>query len=336
MKALILGGGPDRERAVSLESAQAVAEALRAAGVVSELRTIDAISQEELAALPGDVIFPALHGPWGEGGPLQDLLLGDGRPFVGAGPRAARLAMDKVATKAIARSLGIPTPDFAILNANDPGMPLAPPVVIKPVHEGSTIGLHLCADESQWVDARTVAADANRSHIVERAVAGRECTVGLLDGEPLPLIEIIPADGLYDYEAKYNRSDTHYVANPDLPADAARAMTDNAVRLADALGVRHLGRVDYILDAEGRPWLLEINTMPGFTSHSLVPMAARARATEPLEMPSLCARLIDLARRDADRCENDRPGTDRPRTDRPRTESRDAAAPDRARTGARS
>lgn len=300
---LVLGGGPDAERDVSITSAGYVAEALRAAGHEVHARTIDTLTLDQLRALPGDVVFPVLHGGWGEGGQLQDLLEADGRPFVGSGARAARLAMDKVATKAVSLRVGVPTPPVFILDPRDPVCPMDFPVVVKPVHEGSTIGLYVCNDAAQWSAAReAIAAElargVRRSYMIEPRIPGRELTVGLLDGRPLPIIEITPADGLYDYEAKYHRNDTRYTPDPALPGGVAETLRRHAAALAEAIGVRHLARVDFMLDPGGVAWMLEINTLPGFTDHSLVPMAARHVG---IPMAELCSRLVGLALRDSAR-----------------------------------
>jgi D-alanine-D-alanine ligase len=302
----VLGGGPDAERDVSLNSARAIAEALSTAGHTVERRTIERLSADELARMPGDAIFPALHGGWGEGGPLQDILESDGRPFVGSASLAARRAMDKIATKMAALELSIPTPAAHILDWRDSVCPMELPVVIKPVHEGSTIGLYLCRTPQDWTEARSAIADEavqgeTRSYMIEPMIGaahggkGRELTVGLLDGRALPIIEIIPADGLYDYEAKYTRDDTTYLVDPELPAGVTERIKEQTVRIARALGVRHIARTDFMLDTSGTAWFLEINTMPGFTDHSLVPKAARKLG---LEMPELCSTLVRLALRD--------------------------------------
>ncbi len=304
---LVLGGGPDSEREVSLQSATCIADALDRSGKFrAERRTIDRLTIDELGRLPGGVIFPALHGGWGEGGPLQDLLESDGRPFVGSASRAARAAMDKIATKFIALSLGIPTPQAHILDTRDTACPLPFPVVVKPVHEGSTVGLFVCADARQWARARTSIDDdfvngERRAYMVEPCITGpngtksRELTVGLLDGRALPIIEIRPADGLYDYEAKYTRNDTQYLLDPPLPPGVAEMIKRQTEDLAREMGVRHLARTDFMLDGEGRAWFLEINTLPGFTDHSLVPKAARHVG---IDMPELCSRLVEMALRD--------------------------------------
>lgn len=304
---LVLGGGPDSEREVSLVSAKYIADALDQSGrYQAERRTIDRITIDELRQMPGDVVFPALHGGWGEGGPLQDLLESDGRPFVGSASRAARAAMDKVATKFIASGLGIPTPAMHILDARDTVCPLPFPVIIKPVHEGSTVGLFVCTDLQKWAWARKTLDDDfvvgdRRTYMIEPCITGpggakaRELTVGLLDGRALPIIEIRPADGLYDYEAKYTRNDTQYLLDPPLPPGVAENIKRQTEDLARAMHIRHVARADFMLDGDGRAWFLEINTLPGFTDHSLVPKAARQTG---VEMPEVCSRLVEMAIRD--------------------------------------
>jgi len=305
---LVLGGGPDAEREVSIKSATGIAEALKAHGDYTvTLEIIDTLSSAQLKGVKADVIFPYLHGPYGEGGPLQDLLEEDGRPYVGSGPRASRWAMDKVATKAVAVSLGIETPDFWILNDRDPVCPAPLPVIIKPVHEGSTIGLHVCTTHADYtVAVASIAKERKgglfRTYMVEPKVGGqanigarggaRELTVGYLDGETLPIIEIKPQDGHYDYAAKYTRDDTKYILEPQIPESVARKISKATKRIAKALGVRHIARTDFLLDRNGVAWFLEINTTPGFTDHSLVPKAA---AHAGIAMPDLCARLVELA-----------------------------------------
>jgi D-alanine-D-alanine ligase len=300
-RVLVLGGGPDAEREVSLNSAKGVADALRASGRWEVIpRTIDRTSLAELKSLPGDAVFPVLHGSFGEGGPLQDLLDQDGRPYVGCRPRAARLAMDKMASKLFAARAGIPTADASVLNVQDQESPIPPPCVVKPIHDGSSVGLHICRDTGSWKRARAAVAEdiqkkPGRGYLVEKFIAGKELTVGLIDGQPLPIIHIQPADGPYDYEAKYTRDDTQYHLDPSLPGRLTETIKGYARTLFDALGCRHVSRVDFILDASNQPWLLEINTMPGFTSHSLVPKAAKHTG---VDMPALCSRLVEMALRD--------------------------------------
>ncbi|TVQ61443.1 MAG: D-alanine--D-alanine ligase [Phycisphaerales bacterium] len=297
LRVLVLGGGPDAEREVSLRSAAGVASALREAGCGVVEATIGRVTADELRALEGDVVFPVLHGSFGEGGGLQDLLEADGRAYVGCGARAARLAMDKLATKAAAWRAGVPTADAALVNPHDEVCALDLPVVVKPVHEGSSVGLRIVRTAAAYAAAVEAVREHGRPNMVEAFVRGRELTVGVVDLEghglaALPIVEIAPASGVYDYQAKYERNDTRYTANPDLPSGARETVQARALTVARAIGVRHLARVDFLLDEHGEAWLLELNTMPGFTATSLLPMAGRAAG---IEMPTLCARLAARA-----------------------------------------
>ncbi len=294
---LVLAGGPDAEHDVSISSGRAIAEALGKSGRFdAHLVEFEDLTLDRLRGLPGEVVFPALHGAFGEGGTLQRMLDEDGRPYVGSGARASRAAIDKVLTKAIATSLGLPVLPTAILDPQDTGLGLDLPVVVKPVFEGSTIGLHVCRTREDWLAAHASAVRTGKPTMLEPHRAGREVTVGLVDWgaglEALPLIEIVPADGLYDYDAKYSRDDTRYEVDPDVGEGVAARLASWTLRLADAMGIRDLCRADFILDDQGGAVFLEVNTMPGFTGHSLVPMAAAARGRG---MPELCAALVDAA-----------------------------------------
>lgn len=294
---LVLGGGPDAEHEVSINSSTAVARALNESGrYTAHLHLFDTLDAGQLASLPGAVVFPVLHGPWGEGGPLQRMLEADGRPFVGCGSMAARAAIDKLLTKQVALSLGISTGPAAVLYALDDVPPIALPLVLKPVHEGSSVGLALCHTPQAWREAaaraRELLARGTAAFMAEPLVKGRELTVGIVAGEALPIVEIVPKGGVYDYDAKYTRDDTRYVVDPPLPEGVAHTVQRDALRLARALGCEMLARVDFLIDEQRGPRLLEANTMPGFTSHSLLPMAA-ARVGMP--MPALCDRLVDEA-----------------------------------------
>ncbi len=302
----MLAGGPDTERDVSLKSADAVTRALNDSGDFrAEQRVIDTITLNDLRSMQGDIVWPALHGPWGEGGPMQDLLEADGRPYVGCRPPAARLAMDKLATKLAAARASVFVPGGAVFNPRDSEPPIALPLVVKPNFEGSTVGLHICRTREQWDAAHAATVASGKPAIIEPFVAGRELTAGVLENEhglsALPLIEITPKDGFYDFDAKYTRNDTRYVVEPDIDFEVTHEIQRATLTLAHAIGVRHLARADFILphepDDRGRivPVLLEINTMPGFTDHSLVPMAAKHIG---LDMPALCASIVRCATRD--------------------------------------
>jgi len=296
-RVLVLGGGPDAERDISLASAAAIAAALRTVPELEVLElTVDRPTPDEIASWPEGVVFPALHGAFGEGGPMQDRLETAGRAYVGCGPAAARLAMDKLATKIEAALAGVPTASAALIDPDDDRPPLPTPLVAKPVREGSSVGLHVCEHDGAWADALERVRRARRAYMAERLIRGRELTVGLLDRgaglETLPIIEIVPAEGLYDYEAKYARDDTRYAVEPPLPAGVDDLIREQTLLLARRIGVRHLCRADFILDEDNRPWFLEVNTMPGFTDHSLVPMAA---AHVGVPMPELTSGLVDRA-----------------------------------------
>jgi D-alanine-D-alanine ligase len=290
MDVLVLKGGPDAEREVSLCSGANVAAALRRAGFGVHEVAIARPGLAEIRALPGAVVFPVLHGAWGEGGPLQEILEEDGRPYVGCRPRAARLAMDKVSTKAILGELGVPTPRAQELRPGE-ALALGAPVVLKPADDGSSVDLRICTTLAEAERARREIETRRTRLMAEECIRGRELTVGLVDGECLPIIEIQPHAGAYDYEAKYHRDDTRYILDPDLPAGIAEAVRAFSLAAWHALGCRDVARADFMLDERG-PWFLEINTMPGFTDHSLVPKAARHAG---LSMEDLVGGLVRRA-----------------------------------------
>ncbi len=290
LRVVVLMGGPDAEHEVSLRSGSQVLLALQASGLDARAIVVDRPDLEELRRLDADVVFPVLHGPFGEGGPLQERLEAAGVAFVGCGSAASRLGMDKLASKRIVSAAGVPTPEAESLVA---GMPtrIEPPAVIKPIDDGSSVGVRLCETPRELAEARRELEPRFPRLMIERLVRGREITVGLLDGHPLPIIEIVPAKGFYDYEAKYLRDDTRYLVDPPIEPRFAEACRRHAVAAWNAIGCRDLARVDFLLDAEG-PWFLEINTMPGMTDHSLLPKAASKAGCS---MPVLCRSLVERA-----------------------------------------
>jgi len=273
MKVLLLKGGPDAEREVSLMSGGQVAAALRRAGVDVNEVTIDRPTLAELRAMAGDVVFPVLHGPWGEGGGMQELLAQDGRPFVGCEAAAARLAMDKPLSKRAVAEVGVPTPASQVIRAGEP-LSLQPPLVLKPCDEGSSVDLRVCQTPEEVQRGLAELLPRRPVLLAESFIQGRELTIGMLPDRELPLIEVRPKSGLYDFEAKYRRDDTEYLLDPELPAGVEDAIRRHARAAWNRLGLRDVARMDFMLDARG-PWFLEANTMPGFTDHSLVPKAAR-------------------------------------------------------------
>ncbi len=310
---LVLLGGPDPERAVSLKSGHEVAQALRAAGhdvTQGDLGPGDTAALDNFAAAHRDtgqaVVFPVFHGKWGEGGGAQALLEKCGLPYVGCRPEAAALCMDKARTKLVLRDAGLPTPDYELVDTAFPP-DMKPPVVVKPNDEGSSLDLRICPDADSLADAWAHLAPHHDWLLVERLVTGREITIGVVEdaqGLPvaLPPIQIVPATDFYDYAAKYERDDTQYRFDLGLDAAVTAELQQTALRAFEALGVRHLGRVDLFLeeptkDAALRPWIIEVNTLPGFTNHSLLPMAS-AHAGRPL--PQLVDHLVRLALHDPD------------------------------------
>ncbi len=294
MKVMVLAGGPDREREVSLASGTQVAGALREAGhevIERDLLPEDTSALDFYLQWSGEVVFPVFHGRWGEGGGAQQLLEERGVKFVGCREEAARLCADKTATKRRLAQHGLPTPDFELVESNTfPS--LKPPVVIKPNDDGSSIDLAICHDRESLEKSWDELATRNPSLLVERYIRGRELTVGVLQqpGErprALPPIHIIPATAFYDYQAKYVRDDTQYRFD-SLTPQAVAAVGELAENVFEVLGCRHLARVDLFLDADDRPWVIEVNTLPGFTTHSLLPMAANHAG---IAMPQLVDRL---------------------------------------------
>ena len=298
LKVMVLSGGPDRERAVSLASGEQVAAALVEAGHDVRLRDIqpsDVSALDEFDAWGGEVIFPALHGRWGEGGGVQRLLEDRDFRYVGCGPAVAALCMDKHRTKLVLCDHDLPTPPFELVAIGQPSA-LVPPVVVKALDEGSSIDLVICHDAAAVQTGRHDLRQRHHRLLIEQFVPGRELTVGIVGSvhgyEALPAIEIIPAAAFYDYEAKYHRDDTRYNFDIDLPSATLAHIAEISLRAHHALGCRHLSRVDLMIDAAGKPWIIEVNTMPGFTTHSLLPMAARRAG---LDMPALTDRLVRLA-----------------------------------------
>ena len=302
LKVLVLRGGPDREREVSLLSGAQVAQALRDAGHTVYERDItpdDLSALDDAKQLGARVVFPVMHGPWGEGGPLQAILEERGFAYVGCKQKAARLCMDKWATKQVLQEHGLPTAEAELLSKGEKRS-LSAPCVVKALDEGSSYALSIChTDDEADAALESLFKDHDRL-MVERFVAGKELTVGILEpldapekpGGALPPIHIVPAVEFYDYEAKYTRDDTQYKFDIDLPDACIQGVSDHALAAFKAMGCRHLARIDFIVDEQLNAYILEANTMPGFTSHSLLPKAAQQAG---LTFPDLCDRLVRLA-----------------------------------------
>lgn len=298
VRVTVLCGGPSAERTVSLQSGEAVAAALRRCG--HEVFVAD-IGPDDLSALdhPCDVIFPALHGTFGEDGTLQRLLADRGIRFVGSGPEASALAMDKVATKERLTAAGVPTPKYEVWNAEmlaqGAERQLSLPVIVKPVDQGSSVATAIVRTGEEFRPAVQAAVAQFGRALVEQFIPGAELTVGLLAGTPLPPIRIQPRRNFYDFTAKYEDDATEYLFETGYSGEFVARVQAWSVTAFDTLGCRHLARVDWMIDAEERAWFLEVNTLPGFTSHSLVPKAA---VHIGLPFDRLCDRLVQLAWRE--------------------------------------
>lgn len=277
-KVAVLMGGRSAERDISLDSGSRVLAALQRQGV--DAQAFDPAEQplSDLAAF--DRAFIALHGRYGEDGTIQGVLELMGVPYTGSGVMASAVGMDKWRTKLIWRAAGLPMPNFIMLNENcdfeAAERHLGLPIFVKPGCEGSSIGITRVSREGQLQAAYREAAKHDTLVIAEQAISGGEYTVAVLGDEALPVVRIVPATEFYDYEAKYLRNDTQYLCPCGLPEAREREMRAQALEAFRILGCRGWGRVDFLMDERGAAYLLEINTSPGMTDHSLVPMAARA------------------------------------------------------------
>lgn len=297
----VLYGGRSAEREVSIMSGTGVHAALCGQGVNAHLFDTGTGSLGDLAAQQFDRIFIALHGRYGEDGTLQGALELLGIPYTGSGPMASSLAMDKVMTKRVWLEAGLPTPGYRTLTdvseVNAAALALSLPLMMKAPHEGSTLGIVKATEAAELTNAYKVAAQYDEVVLAEQFVAGRELTVALLgrgkDARALPVIEIVAPQGNYDYQHKYFSDDTQYLCPAPLEQTLAAEIAEISVRAYRALGCEGWGRADLMLDQNNRPWLLEMNTSPGMTGHSLVPMAAKAIG---MSYPELCMQILKDAR----------------------------------------
>lgn len=289
----VLMGGPSSEREVSLRSGRAVAQALAGAGYAVRDIVIDD-TRIPAPALECDLVFPALHGRFGEDGGVQQLLDAAGMPYVGSDARSSAAAFDKEATKLLLAECRIPTARWCILNRGDgaDAIPFSPPLVIKPTREGSSIGITVVDRRGQLESALESAFEHGPRVLAERWLAGRELTVGIVNGRALPVIRIVPPGRMFDYDSKYTKGRTRYLCPAPLAPAEAEAAQAAALATWQVLRCRDLGRVDIILTTDGRPCVLEMNTIPGFTETSLLPMAA---AEAGIPFADLCAALVQRA-----------------------------------------
>lgn len=295
-KVAVLLGGKSAEREVSLKSGSMVLEALRSRGVDAHAFDPAERGFDELAKRRFERAFIALHGRFGEDGTVQGVLEWLGIPYTGSGVLASALAMDKLRTKRIWQAEKLPTPPYAVLDKHSDlravAKRLGVPLMVKPASEGSSIGMSKVTRAAALDEAYALAANYDRSVIAEKFVAGTELTVGILGERALPIIKLETPRDFYDYQAKYVADDTRYLIPCGLPRKKERALQALCLTAFQTLGCAGWGRVDLMLDRRGRPYLLEVNTAPGMTDHSLVPMAARAVG---LSYADLCLQILEGA-----------------------------------------
>ena len=300
LRVLVLAGGPSEEREISLQSGRAVAQALKGAGHC--VSTFDPRDEQltSVESLRFDVAFVALHGRYGEDGGVQAQLEAIGLPYTGSGSATSAIAFSKTAAKAKFLEHGVLTPAAVPFQAGESltacvkrAAPLGFPVVVKPDRQGSSIGISFAHTPSELAAAIAAALAFDTQGLIEVAIAGEEWTVPLLDEMVLPPIRIGTSQTFFDYEAKYNREDTAYEFPDDVPLELLSRIQETAQRAAHALGVTNLSRVDLRVDPNGQPWVLEVNTIPGLTDHSLTPKSAAHRGVSFSHLcEEVCRRAI--------------------------------------------
>ncbi len=314
LEVLVLSGGISHERDVSIRSGRRVAEALRDQGIGVQVHDVDADLIPSLERVRPDVVWPILHGETGEDGSIRDLLDLVGVAYVGTGAAGSRIAWSKPIAKSVVAAAGLATPASvafpqqlfrelgakAVLRLVLAQMSL--PVVVKPASGGSALGVTLVTTEAQLPHAMVNCFSYGDTALIEEAALGVELGVSVVDlgdgPQALPPVEVRTDDGPYDFDARYNPGRSEYFVPARLDPDQTRAATDAAIRAHQALGLRHISRTDLILDTAGTPWFLEVNTAPGMTETSLLPMAAQATG-RPLG--ELYRAIVEAARLDATR-----------------------------------
>ncbi len=299
LKVAVLTGGIGSEREISIQSGECVSEALKEAGfnvVTADIRPDNLDILEDSSV---DVFFPALHGVFGEDGQLQQILHNKSLVYTGSGPTASKLAFDKIASKKLFAKAGVATPTAIEFNAETDIEQLesrlqylADEYVVKPIREGSSIGVRIIDEKQEAIAAAQETLAEFGDCMIEKFIPGKEITVSILEDEALPIIEIISRTGFYDYQAKYIDERTEYlfdtIRDPVLTAQIEQAAMDCFY----LLGCRHFARVDFMLSDEAIAYALELNTIPGFTTHSLLPKAA---AKAGFTMGDLCSKIVEAA-----------------------------------------
>lgn len=290
----LLMGGPGSEREVSLVSGKAVLAALQEAGFTN---ITPVVVDSERPAIPAgtELCYNIIHGTYGEDGGLQSYLEELGIPYTGAGAETSRICFDKVLTKKAMVAAGVPTPASEVIAVGQtPSIPL--PCVIKPPCEGSSVGVQIVRKPEELAPALEADAHFGDTLLVEEFIQGKELTVAILDGQALPVVHICPRDGFYDmqnkYPSMYGGSGSDYICPADITPEETEAVQQAALAAYKALGVEVYGRVDVLLSDDGKPYVLEINTIPGMTGSSLFPKAAQAVG---ISYSALCERIAELS-----------------------------------------
>jgi D-alanine-D-alanine ligase len=297
LKIAVMLGGPSAEREVSLRSGAAVAGALRSLG--HEVFEVDPKNSGWELPAGTQVVFLALHGTYGEDGTVQAELEKLGVPYTGCDPAASRIGFDKALTKQRCVAAGVPTARSVVVDSVSVPWPRGwnPPVVLKPVRQGSSVGLQFVERVADWSSGLAEALRYDSQVLCEEKITGRETTVGILDGQVLPLDEVRPRTGTYDYKNKYTAGATDYLCPAPFDPDTTARVQAAGLAAFHAIGGRDYARVDVMVRQNGDPVVLEVNTLPGMTETSLLPKAAAAAG---IAYPQLCQRMIDLALRRTD------------------------------------
>lgn len=295
-KIAVLMGGTSSEREVSLTSGKNVAEALESLGKYDVVSVV--LDTDDLSKMPKDIdaVYIALHGGWGENGGVQSALDQLKIPYTGPDAFSSRIAMDKIKTKMVLEMKGVPTAQWNLATKDDEKSPLPLPVVVKPPSDGSSVGISKVSRDEEWIPALNAALDAMKNQtnvLVEEYIPGREFTVGVIDGEPMPVIEIVAKNGWYGYDEKYKSEETKYPFLED--ETLSQKLRKLAVDAYNAIGCRGVTRVDFRVSPLGRCYVLELNTSPGFTSHSLVPKAGMKTG---LSFAEVCDKILSSAKHD--------------------------------------
>ena len=301
----VLMGGYSSEREISLRSGQAVAEALSQEGyrvLPLDITTDDPVKIiQQIKSSPLDIAFIALHGRLGEDGVIQGILEKLEIPYTGSGVRASQMAFNKILTQKAFKDAGLPVPEhYCITDGKSLNFKIvwehikSTPMVVKAACEGSSIGVHIVRHPSEWESAFKNALSYGPQIIVEQFIKGREFTAGIFDRTPLPLVEIRPKTNFFSFSAKYQKGATQYICPAEIPEDLTRHIKEISLRAYDVLGCEGFARVDIRVDERGQPFILEVNTIPGFTGTSLFPKAAQEAGYSFVQV---CEKLLSLAQK---------------------------------------